>query len=46
MVELLISRKDGELLLSVDLTGRTKLTVGRSPRCEITLDVSAGVMRS
>jgi len=38
MVELLISRKDGELLLSVDLTGRTKLTVGRSPRCEITLD--------
>jgi len=39
MVELLISRKDGELLLSVDLTGRTKLTVGRSPRCEITLDV-------
>lgn len=41
MPELLISRKDGELLLSVDLTGRMKLTVGRSPRCDLTLEAPA-----
>jgi pSer/pThr/pTyr-binding forkhead associated (FHA) protein len=41
MAELLVSRKDGELLLTVDLTGRSKLTLGRSPRCDLTLDAAS-----
>ncbi|MDY7110658.1 MAG: FHA domain-containing protein [Planctomycetota bacterium] len=41
MAELLISRKDGELLLTVDLADRTKLTIGRSPRCDLTIEASS-----
>jgi pSer/pThr/pTyr-binding forkhead associated (FHA) protein len=39
--QLLIARESGELLAAVDLSDRLKLTLGRSPRCDVRLDAPA-----
>jgi pSer/pThr/pTyr-binding forkhead associated (FHA) protein len=38
MDELIIARANGVLVRRIDLTGRRKLTIGRSHRCELRLD--------
>ncbi|MCA9284903.1 MAG: FHA domain-containing protein [Phycisphaerales bacterium] len=41
MTAILIAKADGELVLRVELDPRTKLTIGRSPRCDLVLSAAS-----
>ena len=41
MTALLVGRHDGTLVKRIELRGRSRLGIGRSPRCDLTLSASA-----
>ena len=39
--KLIVAAKDGTVLRTVDLASRCTLTIGRSPRCDLTMDIES-----
>lgn len=39
--KLIVAAKDGTVVRTIDLTHRQTLTIGRSPRCDITMDIDS-----
>ena len=39
--KLIVAAKDGTVVRTVDLASRCTLTIGRSPRCDLTMDIES-----
>ena len=39
--KLIVAAKDGTVVRTVDLAHRRTLTIGRSPRCDLTIDIDS-----